>query len=155
MSKHPLQTALLAAACTAAFVAPAIAQTAPASDPIAARQALMEQNGKDTKTGADMLKGAVPYDAAKAKAIFQGMNDVAAKFGGLFPKGTETGGKTEAAPAIWTKPADFKAALAKFQADTAAAATGDLSTTAAFGTAFGKVTANCKACHESLRVKKG
>lgn len=151
MSNPTLTLALLAAFALSA-IAPAVAQTA---DPIAARQALMKQNGKDTKAGADMLKGAVPFDPAKAKAIFQGMNDVATKFGGLFPKGTETGGETEAAPTIWTKPAEFKAAVAKFQADTAAATAGDLSTPQAFGAAFGKVTENCKSCHETFRVKKG
>jgi cytochrome c556 len=141
---------LAAALLTASFALPAIAQT----DPIAARQALMKSNGKDTKAGAAMLKGEVPFDAAAGQAIFAHMNDVANKFGNYFPKGSETGGDTEAAPAIWAKPADFKAALVKFQTDTAAAMAAKPATQAEFGKQFGAVTANCKSCHEAFRIKK-
>lgn len=140
-----------AAALIVALAAPALAQ---GGDPIATRQALMKQNGKDTKAGGEMLKGVTPFDAAKAQAIFTGMNDVANKFGNYFPKGSEKGGDTEAAPAIWAKPAEFKAALAKFQKDTAAAVAAKPTTLAAFGQQFGAVTANCKSCHETFRVKK-
>ena len=142
--------AVFAAALIIALAAPALAQ----GDPIATRQALMKQNGKDTKAGGEMLKGVTPFDAARAQAIFAGMNDVANRFGNHFPKGSETGGDTEAAPAIWTKPGAFKAALAKFQKDTAAAAAAKPATLAAFGQQFGAVTANCKSCHEAFRIKK-
>jgi cytochrome c556 len=140
---------LIAIVAALAFAAPALAQ----GGPIETRQALMENNGRDAKAGGDMLKGTSPYDAARAKAIFASMNDVANKFGAQFPATSKTGGKTEAAPAIWEKPAEFKAAVTKFQADTAAAMKADLSTQAAFGAQFGKVTANCKSCHESFRIK--
>lgn len=133
------------------MVAPAVAQPA---GPIAQRQAMMEQNGKDAGLGGKMLKGERPYDAVKAKAIFTGMNAVAVKFGGLFPKGTETGGKTEASPAIWKEPAKFQAATVKFASDTKAAAAADLSTADAFKAQFGAVMGNCKSCHESFRIKK-
>lgn len=142
---------LIAATLAATLIAaPVLAQ----DNPIKARQALMELNGKDAKAGGDMLKGAAPFNAAKAKAIFISMNDVANKYGALFPANSKTGFDTEAAPAIWTKPAEFKAAVAKFQADTSAAMKVDVSTQAAFGQQFGKVTANCKSCHESFRIKK-
>lgn len=143
MIRLPLVLAVLAIA------SPALAQTGP----IETRKALMENNGRDAKAGGDMLKGTSPYDAARAKAIFASMNDVANKFGAHFPLNSKTGGKTEAAPAIWEKPGEFKASLTKFQADSAAAMKADLSTQAAFGTQFGKVTANCKSCHESFRIK--
>ncbi len=130
--------------------AAAIAQPA---DPIKARERLMEQNGRDAKAGGQMLKGEVPYDPAKAVAIFTSMNDVAKKFGNYFPKGSEGG--SEASPAIWSKPAEFQAALAKFQKDTAAAAAAKPATAAEFGPLFGQVTGNCKSCHEAFRVKKG
>ena len=142
---------LAAAILIAVAMAPAFAQGA---DPIAAREALMKQNGKDAKAGGEMLKGVTPFTAVKAQAIFAGMNDVANKFGNHFPKGSETGGDTEAAPAIWTKPGEFKAALAKFQKDTAAAVAAKPTTLAAFGQQFGAVTANCKSCHEAFRIKK-
>lgn len=121
--------------------------------PIEQRQALMKLNGRDAKAGGDMLKGAAPFDAAKAKAIFASMNDVASKYGALFPANSKTGNKTEAAPAIWDKPAEFQAAVAKFKADTGAAMTADVSTKEAFGAQFGKATANCRSCHETFRIK--
>lgn len=133
-------------------VMPAAAQ---APGPIEQRQKLMKTNGADTKAGAAMLKGEAPYDAAKAKQIFTSMHNVAVKFGTLFPANSKTGNKTEAAPAIWTKPADFKAALAKFETDTKAAMSADLATVDGFKAQFGKVTANCKSCHEAFRVKEG
>ena len=141
---------VVAVLLAAALAAPALAQ----ADPIAARQALMKANGKDTKAGAGMLKGELPFDAATGQAIFARMNDVANKFGNYFPKGSETGGDTEASPAIWAKPADFKAALVKFQTDTAAAMAAKPATQADFGKQFGAVTANCKGCHEAFRDKK-
>jgi cytochrome c556 len=132
-----------------AVIAPASAQT----DPIRQRQQAMKENGRDTKLGGDMLKGAVPFDAAKARQIFVNMNEVAARYGSYFPANSKTGNNTEAAPAIWEKPAEFKAAIARFEADTKAAAAADVSTPAAFGAQFGKVTANCKSCHETFRLK--
>ena len=150
---------LFATALVIALTAPALAQAlAPAfaqgAGPVASRQALMKQNGKDAKAGGEMLKGVTPFDAAKAEMIFADMRTVAGKFGTYVPKGSETGGDTEAAPAIWAKPAAFKAALAKFQQDTAAAVAAKPATLAAFGQQFSAVTANCKSCHEAFRVKK-
>ena len=142
---------LLPALALIVLAAPLAAQPA---DPIAARQAMMKQNGRDTGAGAKMLKGEVPFDAASAAAIFKNMNDSAKKFGSLFPKGSETGGDTEAAPAIWTKPAEFKAAVMKFDADTKAAMTAKPATLDAFKAQFITVTGNCKSCHEGFRIKK-
>jgi cytochrome c556 len=139
------------AAIAAALAAAATAQPA---DPIKVRQELMKENGRDLKAAVAMLKGETPYDQAKAVALFKDMNDVASKFGNYFPKGSETGGDTEAAPAIWSKPADFKAAVAKFQKDTAAAAAANPATVAEFTAQFQTVSSNCKSCHEAFRIKK-
>ena len=141
----------LAALSLLAVALPVAAQPA---DPIAARQAIMKQNGRDTGAGAKMLKGEVPFSAASAMAIFKNMNDTAKKFGTLFPKGSKTGGDTEAAPAVWSKPADFKAAVLKFDADTAAALAAKPATLDAFKAQFITVTGNCKSCHEGFRIKK-
>lgn len=145
-----LLVAAAIAAVTVAGIAPVVAQT---PDPAKTREKMMEQNGKDAKLGGAMLKGDVPFDAAKAAAIFKNMNDVANNFGKYFPAGSDKG--TEASPAIWAKPADWQAALAKFQKDTAAAMAAKPQTKEAFGQQFGAVTSNCKSCHESFRVKKG
>ena len=100
-----------AAVLAAALIAPASAKP---DDPVKMREKLMEANGRDAKAGGQMLKGEMPFDAAKAQAIFASMHDVASKFGNYFPAGSLTG-KSEASPAIWTKPAEFMAALAKFE----------------------------------------
>ncbi|OYQ32019.1 hypothetical protein CHU93_03715 [Sandarakinorhabdus cyanobacteriorum] len=139
----------------AAIAATAILPTAVTAGPIEDRKAIMKANGRDTKMAADMLKGAVPFDAAAANKILANYAAAAKAFPAHFPANSKTGGETEAAPAIWDKPADWKAATAKFQADTAAAAALKPGDAAGFGKAFGMVTANCKSCHEGFRIKKG
>ncbi len=147
-----MMRAVLAAVLAAAVTLPA---TIAAAGPIEDRKAIMKGNGRDTKLGADMLKGAVPFDAAAATKILANYAAAAKAFPGHFPANSKTGGETEAAPAIWDKPADWKAATAKFQTDTAAAVAMNPTDAAGFGKAFGLVTANCKSCHEAFRIKKG
>lgn len=143
----------LALVVAIALAVPAFSAASAQTNPIEMREKLMEANGRDAKAGGQMLKGDVPFDAAKAQKIFADMHDVAMKFGDYFPADSKTG-KTTAAPAIWDKPAEFKAALVKFQNDTAAAMAAKPATLADFGKQFGMVTANCKSCHEQFRVKK-
>jgi cytochrome c556 len=141
---------------TAAVLATAVILPSMAvAGPIEERQAIMKGNGRDTKMGGDMLKGTTPFDAATAQKILANYVAAAKAFPAHFPANSKTGGETEAAPAIWDKPADWKAATAKFQADTVAAAALKPATAADFGKAFGMVTANCKSCHEGFRIKKG
>lgn len=146
---------MFAALAVAVLAAPLVAQPV---DHIKAREELMEKNGKDAKAGGAMLKGEVPFDAARAQAILAGMNAVSKEFGQHFPKGSDPASnpksKTEASPAIWTKPAEWNAALAKFQKDTAAAVAAKPATVQAFGQQFGMVTQNCKSCHEAFRIKR-
>ncbi|MEI6485541.1 MAG: cytochrome c [Sphingomonadales bacterium] len=144
-----MMRSLIFAALAAATLLPAAAN----AGPIEERQAIMKGNGRDTKMGGAMLKGEAPFDAATANKILGNYVAGAKAFPGLFPAGSNTG-DTEASPAIWAKPADWKAATAKFQADTAAAAALKPSDAAGFGKAFGMVTANCKSCHEAFRIKK-
>jgi cytochrome c556 len=147
-----MMRAVLAAVLATAVILPATMATA---GPIEDRKAIMKGNGRDTKMAGDMLKGAVPFDAAAANKILANYAAAAKAFPAHFPANSKTGGETEAAPAIWDKPADWKAATAKFQADTAAAAAMKPADAASFGKAFGMVTANCKSCHEAFRIKKG
>ena len=125
-----------------------------AEDPILARQALMKENGKDTKLGAAMAKGETPFDLAKAKMIFDAYADSAAKMPSLFPESSKSGHDTTASPKIWGDMAAFKAQFATFGKDAgeAKASVKDLAT---FRAAFGKITKECGACHDKWRVKKG
>lgn len=121
-------------------------------NPIAERQQAMKAIGAATREGAAMAKGEVPFDAAKAQAVFKTYSDSAKKASTLFPDTAKTGGETTAAPKIWEDQAGFKAAFAKFEADAAAGTS--VTSLDGFRTAFGAATKNCGACHEAYRVKK-
>ena len=123
------------------------------SDPIAARKALMKEQGAQTKTGGGMAKGEVPYDQTKAQAIFANYIDTAAKMPELFPPTSKTGGETTAAPKIWEDMAGFKAGFAKLSTE-AKAAQSSVKDLDSFKAAFGGLTKNCGGCHETYRVKK-
>jgi cytochrome c556 len=138
----------------AAAVALAVTAVAAQSDPIAARKALMKQNGDQAKIVATMVKGDAPFDAAKAQAAFATFADAATKAPALFPETSKTGGETAALPAIWENKADFDARLVKFGVDSKAAqsAVKDLDT---FKATWGSLLKNnCGGCHEKYRQKK-
>jgi cytochrome c556 len=123
-------------------------------DAIAKRKAIMKSVGGATKTGGQMAKGEIPFDAAKAKESMSTIANGWAEFATLYPKGTETGGETTAAPKIWETFDDFDSkgkAMAASAAKAATAASGGLD---AFKVSFGEVTKSCKSCHDSYRVKK-
>lgn len=121
-------------------------------DVIQQRQAVMKQNGRSAKAANALIKGETPYDAAAALQILQTLNADTKTFVTLFPEDSKTGGKTEASPAIWEKPAEWKAANDKMIADTQAAIDAKPADVAAFKTAFATVAANCGGCHKQFRV---
>src|SRR3979490_3273447 len=89
-------------------IAVGVTVVAAQSDPIAARKALMKEQGAQTKTGGGMAKGEVPVDRVKAQGIFANYIDTASKMPDLFPPTSKTGGETTAAPKIWEDMAGFK-----------------------------------------------
>jgi cytochrome c556 len=131
---------------------------APAQDagsPAAAiekRQAAMKKVGGASRTINGMVRGTAPYDGAAAAEAFRTMNEVAKVYGGYFPQGSESGGDTEALPAIWENKADFEAKLAKFASDTAAAAAAATQGEDAFKAAARQVGENCGSCHKAYRA---
>jgi cytochrome c556 len=134
-------------------IAIGITAVAAQSDPIAARKAIMKENGAQTKIGSTMAKGEAPYDQTKAQAIFSNYIDVAAKMPALFPENSKTGGDTAALPAIWENKADFNARFTKFGEDAKAAASA-VKDADSFKTTFTGITKNCGGCHEKYRAKK-
>jgi cytochrome c556 len=151
---HPTKAALTAV-FAAALAFGTVGAVWAAGDPIAERKALMKANG-----GAfggvmvKMAKGEATYDAAAVKAALAKIDEDAKGFAGLFPKGSETGGDTAAAPKIWEDPKGFEAELAKLRSVVAAqtkAATTDL---AGLKVAVGEIGKVCSSCHESYRIKK-
>jgi cytochrome c556 len=140
---------VLAGLAIAVCVTAALAQ----SDPIKERQNLMKGFGAATRTGTQMSRGEIPFDAAKAKEVFVTFETGAKRIPTLFPENSKTGGDTAADPKIWTNTADFQALAAKIGADAqkAAASVNDLET---FKAAFGEVAKDCGACHQTYRLKK-
>jgi cytochrome c556 len=144
-------TRIVLAATAVALVVTAVAAQ---SDPIAARKALMKQNGDQAKVGAAMAKGEAPFDLAKARKMFATFEDAAAKAPSLFPDTAKTGGDTAAKLEIWENMDDFKARLVKLGTD-AKAAIESVKDLDSFKAAFGTIGKNdCGGCHEKYRVKK-
>ena len=144
-----LSIAFAVAALALSTVVPAHA----ADDPIAARQALMKKNGAAAKVAVDLMKGATPYDPAKAAAAMKDIADDMTVFVTLFPEGSDKG-DTAASPAIWTDMAGFKALADKTIADATAAGTAAAGGLESFKTAFAAVGGDCQSCHEKDRLKK-
>jgi cytochrome c556 len=121
-------------------------------DIIDKRQTLMKKSGAAAKIGTEMIKGEKPFDLAQVREIYAAFTEDATQMPALFPDCSKTGNKTTAAPAIWEKTDDFKAAIAKFAADIKAAQenTKDVDTLKANFTTIGK---NCSNCHQTFRVK--
>jgi cytochrome c556 len=121
-------------------------------DTINKRQALMKRSAELAKIGSSMIKGEMPFDLAKTKEIFAAFTEDADAMPTLFPDCSKTGDHTTAAPAVWDKADDFKAAIAKFSADVKAAQdnTKDLDT---FKASFQSIGKNCGSCHQTFRVK--
>jgi cytochrome c556 len=121
-------------------------------DIIDKRQSLMKKSGAAAKIGTEMIKGERPFDMAKVQEIYAAFTDDATQMPTLFPDCSKTGNKTTAAPAIWQKMDDFKAAIAKFAADIKAAQdnTKDVDTLKANFQIIGK---NCSNCHQTFRTK--
>ncbi|WP_238122791.1 MULTISPECIES: c-type cytochrome [unclassified Xanthobacter] len=143
-----MRVPLIAAALVGVLAATAAtAQT----NVIQQRRAAMKAIGEQTDIGASMLKGQVPFDAAKAELIFATYKDKMVGFDKLFPPGSDKG-ETKATAAVWSDRAGFDAAIAKFEkavADNAGKAT----TADGFKAAFTAVAENCRACHQSFKSR--
>ena len=122
-------------------------------DPIATRKETMKGVGAATQAGNRMVKGEIPFDAAKAKEIFQTYANAADKMHTYFPENSKAGGETTASPKIWESQAEFRKRFDDWAADIKKVSnqTNDLE---GFKAAFGTVTKACGGCHENFRVKK-
>jgi cytochrome c556 len=144
---------LLRTACVVVAIAFSATAVIAQSDPISQRKETMKGVGGQARVGAQMVKGDIPFDAGKAKAVFATYASAAAKMPTLFPENSKTGGETTAAPKIWEDMNGFKAAFAKFEAD-AKAAEASVKDLDSFKVAFGNMGKNCGGCHETFRIKK-
>lgn len=124
------------------------------ADAIKDRQDKMKIVGKSMGIVGKMAKGQSEFNGKAALAAFVAMKDAAKGYETLFPDGTETGGNTEAAIAIFTDRAGFEAKVANFEASLVKVTAALPASVEALGAMVGEVGQNCGACHKAYRVKK-
>ena len=147
MSYRKLPAAVLAASLVATSLAAA------SDSPQHQRHELMEGVGDAAKVIGGMLRGQTEYDATAVMESLRTWDDASAKFGDLFPAGSETGEGTEAAPAIWEDRDGFNAALQDW-ADAVDAAIAAAPATLEEGKpVLGPVFQTCKGCHDNYRIE--
>jgi len=124
------------------------------SDPIKARQQLMEDTRDGAKVIGGMLKGKEPFDADAAMAALEAWKKTATEAGDLFPEGSETGHDTEAKSTIWSDRDGFNEKMAIFNTEVDAAIAANPDSLEALKVAAGPVFKACKGCHDGYRVEK-
>ena len=148
------KTTAIALGCVA-LTAGTLAFAATAGDAISARQANFKVIGKAMKGSFDEIKQPAP-SIAVLKTNADALAGAAAKVAAAFPAGTgpEAGVKTQALPAIWAKPDEFRADADKLvkaaQSYQQAASSGSVDAAKA---ALMQVGGTCKGCHETFRAK--
>lgn len=140
---------VLAAAFAALGVTAVVAQ----SDPIAARKALMKENGNQSRIAREMIEGKQPFNLDAAKKVLVTFGETHDKAKNLWPVTSKTGGDTAALPAVWENKADFDAKLAKFSAD-AKAASAKVTNLDSFKAQMGDIGKSCGGCHQTYRKKQ-
>jgi cytochrome c556 len=133
-------------------VTAAAAQSQNCPEFIQKRQTLMKKSGEEAKIGTAMIKGETPFDATKVQEIYAAFAEDAKQMPTLFPDCSKAGAKTTAAPAIWERMDDFKAAIAKFS-DDIKAAQGNTKDLEALKANFQTIGKNCSSCHQTFRIK--
>jgi cytochrome c556 len=140
---------VLAAAFATLGITAVIAQ----SDPIAARKAVMKENGNQSRIAREMIEGKQPFSLDAAKKVLTTFGETADKAKNLWPDNSKTGGDTASLPAIWETKADFEAKLVKFSTDSKAA-TGKVTDLDSFKAQMSEIGKNCGGCHNNYRKKQ-
>lgn len=125
-----------------------------ADEPQAVRQAQMKQIGASVGALGAIAKGEKPYDAETVKKALSTIAADAKDFPNHFPAGSETGGNTAAAPAIWQNMDDFKAKSLKLAKEAETILASMPADQAAVGAALKTLGGECSACHQTYRLKR-
>ena len=136
----------------AAFATLGITAVVAQSDPIAARKAIMKENGNQSRIAREMIEGKQPFNLAAAKKVLATFAETHDKTKNLWPDNSKTGGDTASLPAIWENKADFEAKLVKFSAD-AKAAEGKVTDLDSFKAQLREIGQHCGGCHNAYRQK--
>ncbi|MGV6811368.1 MAG: c-type cytochrome [Brevirhabdus sp.] len=145
-----MKRATLAALCAAMITATAALAHSGVKNPVVkARMDGMGAIADNTKILGGMAKGAIPFDAAKARAAAESIAAEARRIPELFAA-NETDPKTEARPEIWSNWADFAAkGIELEQIASEAKSVQTLDDVQAVLPSIGKT---CKACHATYRL---
>ena len=139
---------VLAAALAALGITAVVAQ----NDPIAARKAIMKENGNQARIAREMIEGKQPFNLDAAKKVLVTFGETEGKAKSLWPDNSKTGGDTASLPAIWENKADFDAKLVKFSTEAKAAAP-KVTDLDSFKAQMGEIGKNCGGCHNNYRKK--
>ena len=126
--------------------------SAAAQSPIAsieARQAIMQFVGSNMRTLSGIQRGRTEFNAETVRGTGQAMAVMLMAFPNLFPEGTETGGSTDALPAIFENRDEFRDAA--FELEAAARRLSGIGNEEQFGELFAGVGATCQSCHSRFR----
>lgn len=153
----PVKAITLALALAAPVLAAAQSADEAAEAAIEGRHGFMTMMGINMGQLSGMAKGEIPYDeamASRAAANIVALTQYDAP--ALFIQGTSSEDKddSDALPAIWEKPDDFRAKFAAL----GEAATGSPDAVAggqeSLGPVLQKIGGACKACHDDYRKKE-
>lgn len=139
-------------ALAAVFAALGVTVVVAQGDPVAARKALMKENGAQSRVAREMIEGKQPFELTKAQkvlATFAGVHDKAKD---LWPD-TSKSGDHASLPAIWENKSDFDAKLTKFSTD-AKAAESKVKDLDSFKAVMGDIGKECGGCHNTYRKKQ-
>ncbi len=148
----PVRTAAWAAAAGIGLALSIASVAASAGNPVEERQATMKQVGQTMKEASAFTSAQTPYDAAKVKALMDGLAPSAKKLKGLYPATSASDPKTAADPKIWQNKADFESKIppvAKAIAD----AKGTINDVGTLKVAYDSINGKCNECHETYRLK--
>jgi cytochrome c556 len=155
--EHRMMIRTVFAAASIAAVALGVSLAIAQQDVIKERKDLMKHNGDEAKIGADMIKGAKPFDLAAVHKMFAAFEDAAQKMPDLYPPdskseaGSPSADKYTPTPKVWEDMADFKKRFDKLGADAKAAAASVKDVTS-LKAALGNIGKNdCGACHHDYR----
>jgi cytochrome c556 len=138
---------VLAAVFAALGVTAVVAQ----GDPIAARKALMKENGNQSRIAREMIEGKQPFNLDAAKKVLMTFGETHDKGKNLWPESSKAG-DTATLPAAWEKKADFDAKLAKFSADSKAASA-KVTNLDTFKAEMSEIGKSCGGCHQPYRKR--
>jgi len=142
--------------CTMLLFAPAAPVAADAlkpEDAIAYRQSIYRVLYWNYQPIADQVRGKRTFDPADVKKRAARVVAMSLMLDDAYAPGSDKGAQTEALPAIWQNPEDFRLKLTDFQREAQALqAAADTADAAKVKDQLAKTTATCKACHDKYRA---